>query len=155
MKRQRYTIGAIVEMYIDNNYYVYGQLLPQLSIAVFDYKTADHLTDITKLQMVPVLFIVAIYPDIISKGIWPKIGKLDIRKDLQTLPMEFIYDVIADRFKLYNPNTGEITRATKNQCIHLERAAVWAQNHVEDRIRDHYAGVPNIWVEMERKVFNK
>jgi len=32
----------------------------------------------------------------------------------------------------------------------LERAAVWGPSHVEDRLRDHYAGRKNKWVESLR-----
>ena len=32
----------------------------------------------------------------------------------------------------------------------LFRLAVWEPAHVEDRLRDHYAGAPNKWVESLR-----
>jgi hypothetical protein len=38
-------------------------------------------------------------------------------------------------------------RADFERCVGLERAAVWDPEHVEDRLRDHRAGVPNKWVE--------
>jgi hypothetical protein len=42
---------------------------------------------------------------------------------------------------------GQIRPATKKECIGLEREAAWDPTHVEDRIRDYYAGRKNKWVE--------
>ena len=37
--------------------------------------------------------------------------------------------------------------ADYEQCVGLEPAAVWDPEHVEDRLRDHRAGLPNKWAE--------
>lgn len=48
--------------------------------------------------------------------------------------------------------TGESVEnpATPEECAVLERAAVWDPGHVEDRLRDHFAGQSNKWVESLR-----
>jgi hypothetical protein len=33
--------------------------------------------------------------------------------------------------------------AAPEECVGLEGVAVWDPTHVEDRLRDHYAGRPN------------
>ena len=38
-------------------------------------------------------------------------------------------------------------KATRAECVGLERSAVWDPEHVEDRLRDHRAGRPNKWAE--------
>jgi len=40
--------------------------------------------------------------------------------------------------------------ATTEECAGLEVAAVWDPEHVEDRLRDHFDGRPNVWVESIR-----
>lgn len=149
MAKQRITEGSILEIHIESEFYVYAQILTKgLGYAFFDFKSKEKLIDFTILLESNVLFIIMVYNDIVSKGTWVKVGKLPIRKDLLDQPMKFIQDIHKpDSFELYNPNTGEITKATREQCEELECAAVWEANHVEDRIRDHYLGVPNIWVE--------
>jgi len=148
MKRQRETEGAILEINIENQYYVYAQILTKGSFAFFDYRTTEKLTDFQVLNDAKVLFILAVNKYVVTKGMWLKVGKLPIRESLQVLPMKFIQDKLKpENFELYDPNTGEITPTTKDKIIGLERAAVWADNHVEDRIRDHYLGVPCIWLE--------
>lgn len=149
MKRQRITEGAILEINIKNDYYVYAQILVKgLGYVFFDYRSKWHLTDLDELLKCEILFIVMVYNDVVTQGKWIKVGKLPIRKDLLVQPMKFIQDSTnPDKFELYNPNNGEIVNATRAECVGLERASVWEANHVEDRIRDHYLGVPNVWVE--------
>ncbi len=149
MAKQRITEGAILEINIDNQYYVYAQILTKgLGYAFFDLKSKLKIQDLTILQKANILFIVTVYNDIITQGIWVKVGKLPIRNNLLVQPMKYIQDIQnPNNFELYNPNTGEIKKATREQCVGLECAAVWEANHVVDRIRDYYLGRSNIWVE--------
>ncbi|WP_370789238.1 MULTISPECIES: hypothetical protein [Bacteroides] len=62
--------------------------------------------------------------------------------------MQCIQDALDEtQFELYNPNTGEVTKATREECEGLETCAVWEAHAVEERIIDHYNGVPIFWVE--------
>ena len=153
-KRQRITIGSILEINIEKSYYTYAQILGKANYAFFDYKTKEHLKEFNTLLDKPILFITAVYDDVITQGHWTKVGNLELREDLQEIPMQFIQDALhPDRFEFYNPNTGDTKKATKNQVKGLERAAVWEANHIEDRIRDYYSGVPCIWLEDDIKLF--
>jgi hypothetical protein len=147
-KRQQRTIGSILEINIDNEYFIYSQILKGSEFAFFDYRCKEPITDFSILQTTSVLFILGVYDYVVTKGEWLKVGKLDIREDLKTLPMNFIQDEFnPQKFELYDPNTGEIRPCKREDCEGLERTAVWAANHVEGRIRDYYNGVPNVWVE--------
>ncbi|WP_320908658.1 MULTISPECIES: Imm26 family immunity protein [Bacteroides] len=148
MKRQRRTPGSIVKIDLKNGYYNYAQIVEN-GIAFFDIYTKDpELEDLSILLEKPVLFILEVYRDVISTGLWLKVGKLPIREDLKTLPMQCIQDALDEtQFELYNPNTGEVTKATREECEGLETCAVWEAYHVESRLRDHYNGVPNDIVE--------
>ncbi len=146
-KRQRVTIGSIVEIPIEGGYFTYAQILHKSHFAFFDFKSESPLTDLSVLLSAPVLFIIYAYSTAVTSGRWQKIGKLELRPEFKQLPLQFIQDSIyPDQFRHYNPNTGEIIPTTREQCLGLEACAVWAENHVEDRIRDHYLGVPNPWV---------
>ena len=54
-------------------------------------------------------------------------------------------DVITKEFSIYHQ--GNILPATYEEIKNLECAAVWEPEHVEDRLRDYFSGVPNVWVE--------
>ncbi len=147
MKKQKITIGAILEIKIENNYY-YAQILGKSACVFFDFFSDKQIKDFSILRDKPILFIIAVYNDIITNGHWLKVGNLEIREELKVLPMQFIQDTLKpDKYELYNPNNGEISPASKQECIGLECAAVWEAKHVEERILDFYAKRPNIWVE--------
>lgn len=148
MAKQRITLGSILEINIKNEYFTYAQILTEADCAFFDYKTKERLTDLSVLEKADVLFIVAVYDHAITTGRWAKIGTLNIRQSLKNKPMKYIQDSLnPEKFELYDPNTGNTKPARKEDCIGLEKAAVWEPEHVEQRIADHYEGKPNVWVE--------
>jgi Immunity protein 26 len=156
MKRQRITEGAILEINIENQYYVYAQiLLKGLGYAFFDFKSEKKISDYSILEKSKVLFTVMVYNDVITQGKWVKVGKLDVREDLRVQPMKFIQDTLnPTKFRLYNPNTGEMIPATKDECKGLEVAAVYEAEHIELRISDYYAGRVNLDRQKDLDIFN-
>lgn len=156
MKRQQITEGAILEINIENQYYVYAQiLLKGLGYAFFDFKSENKLLDFSILHKSRVLFIVMVYNDVITQGKWQKVGKLDVREDLRVQPMKFIRDVLnPDKFRLYDPNTGVMMPATKEECKGLEVAAVYEAEHIEQRISDYYAGRINLYRQKDLDIFS-
>lgn len=147
MKGQRWSVGAIVKIPLPNNQHSYGQLLSQGSIAVFNILT-DKEEEIPSIIKKDLLFIATIYSNIIPSGRWPKVGKAEVKQQLKTLPLKFIQDPLnLASFELYDPNTGDISKATRQECEGLERSSVWAAEHVESRIIDHFAGKENAWVQ--------
>ena len=81
----------------------------------------------------------------IKKGRWPILGHIPLEGQL-TDPPRFIQDELNKKsFQIYK--AGVIIPATREQCEGLERSAVWDPEQVEDRLRDHYAGRINKWVE--------
>ena len=147
MTKQRRTKGSILEIKLDIGKYSYAQDL-DVDVLFFDIYLNEPLKDINILNDFEPLFFLGIYNDVITSGRWPKVGKLPIKRKYLIVPMKFIQDPLNRRkFEIYDPNTGKISQASKEECLGLECAAVWEGHHVEDRIRDHYLGVPNIWVE--------
>ena len=147
MKRQRITKGAILKIPVDD-YFCCAQILNMGSCAFFDcrFYNEDDI-DINVLKSAKVLFIVGVYSDIITRGIWEKIGKLPIREDLVNLPNMYIRH--GSRYDLYNPNTGEITPSCREEAVGLECCAVWDDFHVVDRLRCRYNGTHCTWLSDE------
>ncbi len=153
-KKQRITIGSILKISIDNDYYVYAQILGKAGYAFFDFKTKVALKDFSVLLNKPVLFITSVYDDVITNSHWKMVASIEIREDLKIQPMQFIQDELnPNSFEIYDPNSGEITPASKEQVKGLERASVWEASHIEDRIRDYYNGNPCIWLEDDIELF--
>ena len=61
MKRQQETVGSIVQIHINDEFYVYAQILPHGLLAFFDYKSDTELSDLNVLKNAKVLFITAVY----------------------------------------------------------------------------------------------
>ena len=96
--------------------------------------------------MRPILFYVAVMNRAIKEKRWTVEGHSPLEEGLQS-PPRFIQDALnKKKFEIYEH--GRIRPATRQECLGLEREAVWEPEHVEDRIRDHYAGRPNKWVEL-------
>jgi hypothetical protein len=95
----------------------------------------------------PILFFAAVMDSAIKSGRWPIVAHLPLDGGL-TPPPKFMQDRWnKSSFSIYL-NSGEIKKATRKECQGLERAAVWDPEHIEDRLRDHYSGTGNKWVEL-------
>ena len=149
-KRQQRTIGSFVKIPIDSTYHTYARILRDASFAFYDSRTKEDISDLSKIASSPILFIVAVFNDAVTRGRWVKVGKLRLEPHLLKLPPKFIRDSIdPTQFSIYE--FGKIRPATREECQGLERAAVYEPRNVEERLRDHYAGRPNRDVEEDKR----
>jgi hypothetical protein len=94
----------------------------------------------------PVLFCVAVMDYAIKNGRWRVLGNVELEPKLRK-PIEFfMQDIHTGEFSIYKEG-GLILPAKQEDIFGLERAAAWEPEHVEDRLRDYYSGVPNKWLE--------
>lgn len=144
-KNQRWEIGAIVKIPLNNGSFCYGQMLSheKCEMAIFDSRTNENIEP-TRIKDLPVLFRVAVHKSAYNKGRWQKIGKASIQDELLEPRETYIEDKISGKFQIYR--LGEIRASNRQECIGLECCAVWEANHVEDRIRDYYAGRQCVWL---------
>jgi Immunity protein 26 len=115
-------------------------------IAVYDRRSQRQLSD-DEIVTGRVLFVVAVFDRAYAGGRWPIVGHVPLEEADIPIPDRFMQDLfqpgecqIIDRF-------GRSRPARPEECVGLERAAVWEAEHVEERIRDHYAGRPNVHLE--------
>jgi hypothetical protein len=147
MKRQKFVPGAIVKIPLDETYHTYGRLLVRPYVAVYDYRTDADQADLQEIIKRAILFIVCVYDYAITKGRWEIIGKVSLDSDNVEVPPQFIQDSYAPYNCSLIDALGNLTPATIEECRGLERSAVWEPEHVEERIRDFYAGKVNRWAE--------
>jgi hypothetical protein len=93
------------------------------------------------IVMRPVLFVLAVGRGA-SKGHWPKIGDVPLETAPIPIPDQFMQDIITGACEIVDEVFNR-RPARPEECIALERAAVWDPAHVEERLRDHYGGRPN------------
>lgn len=150
-KRGRRKTGDIVKVSYAEQSYSLGLVLEEPLIAFFDKAYANEADWAAGGHLGGHLFTLMVMRSAVTSGRWPVVGKTDIPNHLQAPPkfakqdaftgQTFIYQVIPELAPLYE------RPATREECEGLEIAAVWSAEHVEDRLRDHFAGVPNRWVE--------
>lgn len=155
MLKQRITSGSIIKIDLGEGYHSYGRIIKNAGYGFYNILTKEEISDMKEIIGLPILFIVAVYNDAITRGRWIKVGKMPLEPSLEIMPNKFIQDGLhPDRFSIYNPNTGEISPSTREECIGLERAAVWEPEHVEERLRDYFAGRKNRFVEEDRRTLS-
>ncbi len=149
-KRQRFLAGAIVKIPIGDGFHTYGRLLVSPFIEIYDFRTRDEVTNVSMVLAKPVLFTLSVHKSALYPGEWTIIGKSPFDKQEISIPLQFWQNrsnptecKLKDRFDHFFP-------ATIEDCRGLERIVNWDPYHVVDRIRDHYVGVSNVWVELYR-----
>lgn len=108
-----------------------------------------------RLADAPVLFVLPVMNKAITSGRWPTVGRRPLTDAERTTPVRFCkQDPITGSLSVawVDPVSSEYRTipASREDCEGLEREAVWSPEHVEDRLRDHFAGRPNKWVESLR-----
>ena len=127
MKKQRRTVGAVIEIPLGDGWLAYGQILADADFAFFDTRVRSPM-DATEVVETPVLFRVAVMNYAITSGRWRKVGSAPVSGPLTVPPAKFIQDPIdPDRFEIYEG--GAIRPAAREECVGLERAAVWDPEH--------------------------
>ena len=83
---------------------------------------------------------------------WHIIGNIELNDNLKQRVYFFKQDMFDHSISIYYEDgiEGIDIPATYEEVKDLERAAVWDPEHVEDRLRDHFNGVPNEWVKQLR-----
>src|SRR5258706_7325521 len=139
--------GAFIEIKLPNGKFSYGRILPKANYGFYEIYSDSKVSDIGEIERKKILFIVAVYKDAITKNRWKIIGTSPLEKTLLVLPLKFIQDELEPfYFEIYDPNSGNIRPAKKEECIGLERTAVWEPEHVEERIIDYFEKRPNKWL---------
>lgn len=138
-------LGDVVRIPLESGYSAYALVLKEATVAVYDIYAANEIS-IEQLEQKPILFYVAVMDYAIKRGRWKIVGNIPLGSIKADPPPKFIQDPLnKENFNIYEG--GQIRLASRSECRNLERASVWDPKHVEDRIRDHFAGRPNKWVE--------
>ena len=144
LKRQKWTRGSVVQIPLGDGCYAFAQLLDLPELAFFDLKS-DRVIDPAEATRYPVLFRLWVMVYALSKGRWPKIGRAEIPNHLAEPVYRYKQDPIDPDQICLTYDGGDGPRVSVEACAGLECAAVWDPDHVEDRLRDHFMGLPNKW----------
>lgn len=141
--RIRRKVGDIVKIELGDGVSAFARVLlePLMAFYAITDRNAPSLDEIVKA---PVLFKIWVMNNAVTSGRWPVIGNVPLGESMLVEQTFFKVDPLTKEYSLYR--NGEDIPAKREDCIGLERAAIWSAAHVEDRLRDYFAGVPNKWV---------
>jgi len=120
-------------------------MLEEPEYAFFDRLVADG-ESVGGATASPVLFRLWVMRRAHSRGRWETVGTAPLPDVLTRPEPRFKQDPISGRLSVTMGGHPE-RPATRQEVLGLERAAVWEPEHVEERLKDHYAGRTNRWVE--------
>jgi hypothetical protein len=155
MKRKprfRRNVGDIVAIPLGEGRVAFGWVLEEPLIAFFDYSSdTEHVPSVQQLAQAPIAFRIWVMNHALTEGAWPVLGHVQIPEELATPPLFLKQDRLSGKISVTRTGAEEEdVPKEKGEWIKLERAAVWDPEHVVDRLRDHFDGRPNKWVEAMR-----
>lgn len=147
VKRKR---GNVYQITVDGKYYYAIDMGVDAVIGVFKKSFQRPIHELKNLDW-NMGFMASVEDFPIKHGLWSLVGQMDITEEMSNIPDRFIQDMV-DKTKFFIYRKGEMIVATKDECIGLERAAVWSSEQIESRIRDMVMGVENRWVAEMTKI---
>ena len=141
---QERVVGDVVRVDLGDGFHTYARVLSEALFAFYDGRITEELA-LERILALPILFQVPVMDHAVKRGRWVIVGNAPLDDSLLNPPPRFMQDALRKNlFRIYE--NGQTRPASKEECIGLEREAVWEPAHVEDRLRDHYAGRNNKWV---------
>lgn len=148
-KRQRRKAGDIVAIPLGDGTFGFGWVLTEPLVAFFDHRGPRPDERAEEVARTRIAFQIWVMNQAITSGRWRVVGHAEPQLGLDAAPWFFMQDPVSGRLSMTRDG-GERVPALPAQCVALECAAVWEPQHVEDRLRDYFAGVPNRWVESQK-----
>lgn len=137
MREPSHKSGIFLRIPLADGSFAYGRLLTSPYSAYYNYRTTAPDSDLDRIASKPILFRAAV------RQSWEVIGWRQLEDPL-TQPVVRFHQDIGDfrRCTIYD-SAGNERAAEPQECIGLERAAVWEQHHLEERLLDAFTGRPN------------
>jgi hypothetical protein len=110
-------------------------------MAFYDYQTAEPSTDLDEIESKPALFTQAVR--LFAHDGWAELGDRKLQGEVARPVVHFMQDLADFRKCTIYDSEGMERQATPEECIGLERAAVWDARHIAKRLLDHFMGRPN------------
>ena len=137
--------GSFLRIPLADGSFGYGRVLEPPHDAFYEYRTKSPDSDLDRIASKPILFRIAIRHTDLSP--WEVIGWREIEGALAQPIVQFRQDVGNFRRCTIFDTVGNVRNAEPQECVGLERLAVWEQSDVEERLLDTFMGRPNETVE--------
>ncbi len=134
--------GTFLRIPLRDGTFGYGRVLRDADmVALYEHRTTAPSADLESIAACPVLFSVSVR----QKGLtrWTLIGQRELDARLSKPIVQFMQDVADPKRCTIFDSSGARRAATPEECVGLERAAVWDAAHVAERLLDAFEGRVN------------
>jgi hypothetical protein len=152
MSREKYSPGAVLRIQFADGSFGYGRLREFPFVAFYDFHTKERVSDLNEITSKSILFTLAVHESV--QDTWEIIGEMPLEESLKQPVVQFMQDVIDYRKCWIVDSKGNKRQARPEECLGLERAAIWQAQHVERRLLDTFMGRPNRSEEGAKVRFN-
>ena len=136
--------GDVVLIPLRDCHYGFGRVLERAIMAFHDLRL-NEVPEIDLIVSAPVLFRIRVMETAIASGSWIVLGNRPLEPAFLAAPRFFTQDILTGECRIHH--CGIEWPASLSEIEGLECAAMWEPHHVEERLRDHFAGIPNATCE--------
>ena len=140
-----YKPGTFLRVLLPDGSFGYGRTLEMPYEAYYEYRTEAPDSDLDRIASKPLLFRIAVRH--LKPSSWKAIGWRALEERLTQPIVQFMQDLGNFRDCTIFDTAGNSRKADPHECVGLERAGVWEESGVEDRLLDTFLGRPNPTVE--------
>jgi len=145
----RLPAGTVVSIEYEPGRECFAMVLEDPLVAFFDYSTERNTqTPISEIVGKPIAFKIWVMKYAITGKLWPVVGQGPVPTELQPLPWFYKKDALNGKIYRTKMGGGGDFESSLAEIEGLECAAVWDPEHVVDRLKDHFAGRANKWLEI-------
>lgn len=141
MKTSKHEPGTFLRIRLPDGTFGYGRLLELPDVAFYNYRTNEPSNDLQAIASKPVLFRQAVRTSGLKN--WDYIGKWKLEGEVAQPVVYYRQSPIDFRKCIISDSLGNERKATPEECVGLEQAAVWEPHHIEERLLDTFMGRPN------------
>lgn len=138
MNRPQSKPGRFFRIPLSDGSFGYGRELQFQYFAFYDYRTAKPSADLDEIGAQSILFAVTVRR---RKDLWEFIGTRPLGGKVAQPVVVFQQDDMG-RCLLFD-TAGMTKEVAPQDCVGLERAAVWDSHQIEERLLDTFLGLPN------------
>lgn len=139
--------GSLLRISLGDETDAFARVLPNSQVAVYAHRAlqADSLSPAVFDSRI--LWKLTVMKSALTSGRWQVVDFRPLEPELVSPVEYFIRDRLTGRYSVYRSSDGHTRDSTFEECKELEAAAAWEAEHIEERIRDYFAGRPNAWAE--------
>lgn len=140
-KLLRLKVGTFLQIPLEDGSFGYGRVLARPYMAFYNHRTTEPLSNIDEIARQRVLFNQAVR--LFDSDGWVTLGVRPLDGEVARPVVRFMQDLGDFRKCTIFDSTGMERSATPQECVGLERAAVWDAPNIAARLLDTFMGRPN------------